>query len=106
MALMQKSSVAASSRVSTRCVVAARPTLRKAVVVRASHAQQPSRAAVFQAAVIAGTAAALANPLVAEAAVTPSLKNFLGSLVAGGVVILGIAAAVTAVSGFDPVNRG
>ena len=45
------------------------------------------------------------NPLVAEAAVTPSLKNLLNSLVAGGVVLGTIAVAVSAVSSFDPVNR-
>lgn len=70
-----------------------------------SAAQQPSKAAVLSAAIVAGTAAAMANPLVAEAVVTPSLKNFFGSLIAGGVVLVGIAGAVTAVSGFDPVNR-
>lgn len=53
----------------------------------------------------AGVAAMLANPLVAEAAVTPSLKNLLNSVVAGGVVLGLIAAAVTAVSSFDPVSR-
>jgi hypothetical protein len=48
-----------------------------------------------------------ANPLVAEAAaVTPSLKNFLYSLVAGGAVLAAIAGAITAVSNFDPVKRG
>lgn len=48
----------------------------------------------------------MASPLVAEAAVTPSLKNFLLSLVAGATVLAGIAGAVTAVSNFDPVKRG
>lgn len=47
----------------------------------------------------------MASPLVAEAAVTPSLQNFLGSLVAGGVVLGGIALAITTVSKFDTVNR-
>lgn len=47
----------------------------------------------------------MANPLVAEAAVTPSLRNFLYSLLAGGTVLAAIAGAVTAVSNFDPVNR-
>lgn len=55
--------------------------------------------------VSAGVAAMMANPLVAEAAVTPSLKNLLNSVVAGGVVLGLIAAAITAVSSFDPVNR-
>lgn len=47
----------------------------------------------------------MANPLVAEAAVTPSLKNLLNSVIAGGVVLGAIAGAVSAVSAFDPVNR-
>ena len=45
----------------------------------------------MSAAVTAGTAAALANPLVAEAAMTPSLKNTLLSVVAGGIVLAAIA---------------
>ena len=45
------------------------------------------------------------HPLVAEAAVTPSLKNLLNSVVAGGVVLGGIAAAVSAVSSFDTISR-
>ena len=49
--------------------------------------------------------AALASPMVAQAAVTPSLQNFLGSLVAGAVVLSGIAIAITTVSKFDTVNR-
>ena len=48
----------------------------------------------------------MANPLVAEAAVTPSLRNFLYSLLAGGAVLGVIAAAITAVANFDPVKRG
>lgn len=61
----------------------------------------------MQAALVSGAAAALASPLAAEAAtVTPSLKNFLLSLVAGATVLAAIAAGVTAVSSFDPVNRG
>ena len=59
----------------------------------------------MSAAVTAGTAAALANPLVAEAAMTPSLKNTLLSVVAGGIVLAAIAAAVVGVSTFDKVNR-
>ena len=55
--------------------------------------------------VTVGVGAMMMNPLVAEAAVTPSLKNLLNSLVAGGVVLGTIAVAVSAVSSFDPVNR-
>ena len=56
--------------------------------------------------VTAGLAAVLANPLVAEAGVTPSLKNLLFSVVAGATVLGLIAAAVTGVSSFDPLKRG
>lgn len=53
----------------------------------------------------AGVAAMMANPLVAEAAVTPSLKNLLSSVVAGGVVLGAIAVGITAVSTFDTISR-
>ncbi|XAR67114.1 hypothetical protein NMG60_11013550 [Bertholletia excelsa] len=55
------------------------------------------------------TAAALTAymvmPEAAEAAVSPSLKNFLLSIVAGGVVLGVIVGAVIAVANFDPVKR-
>ena len=57
-------------------------------------------------AVTTGVAAAMANPLVAEAGVTPSLKNLLYSVVAGGTIAVLIATAVTGVSNFDPTKRG
>ena len=57
----------------------------------------------------AALAAALVLPDVAEAAqsggLTPSLKNFLLSIVSGGVVLVAIVGAVVAVSNFDPVKR-
>lgn len=55
--------------------------------------------------VTVGTAAMLASPLAAEAAVTPSLRNLLYSVVAGGVVFGGIVGAITLVSQFDPINN-
>ena len=58
------------------------------------------------AAVTVAMGAVLASPLASQAGVTPSLKNLINSLVAGGVVLGVIVAAVTAVSGFDPVSRG
>ena len=56
------------------------------------------------AAVTAASAAALANPLVAEAAMTPSPKNTLLSVVAGGIVLAAIGAAVIGVSTFDKIG--
>ena len=54
----------------------------------------------------AAVAAAVAlQPLAAEAAVTPSLKNLISSLVAGGTVLALIAGAVITVSGFDKIGR-
>jgi hypothetical protein len=59
---------------------------------------QPRRARVS-----AGVATALVTPDVAEAVMlTPSLKNFLLSVVSGGVVLVAI---VGAVSNFDPLKR-
>ncbi|KAK9142208.1 hypothetical protein Syun_011608 [Stephania yunnanensis] len=49
--------------------------------------------------------ASMVVPDVAEAAVSPSLKNFLLSIVAGGVVFGAIVGAVIGVSNFDPVKR-
>ena len=57
-------------------------------------------------AVTTGLAAAMANPLMAEAGVTPSLKNLLYSVVAGGTIAVLIVTAVTGVSNFDPTKRG
>ncbi|GLJ15873.1 hypothetical protein SUGI_0262070 [Cryptomeria japonica] len=52
--------------------------------------------------------AAMVIPEIAEAAtpgVSPSLKNFLLSIVSGGVVLAFIGVAVIGVSNFDPVKR-
>lgn len=87
---------------------APRRSPRVAAVVRASSAkeqQHPAKEWVAAAAV----AAALVLPEVAEAAqpgLSPSLKNFLLSIVSGGVVLVAIVGAVVAVSNFDPVKRG
>ncbi|CAN6206450.1 unnamed protein product [Urochloa humidicola] len=81
---------------------AARPAARMAV--RASAASMKEKAAAGLTA--AAMAAALVMPDVAEAAqLTPSLKNFLLSIVSGGVVLVAIVGAVVAVSNFDPVKR-
>ena len=76
------------------------------VVLSHLRSAQPQKAAVMQAAVVASTGAFLASPLAAQAAVTPSLNNFLLSLVAGATVLAVIAGGITFVSNFDPVNRG
>ncbi|XP_047333965.1 uncharacterized protein LOC124937700 [Impatiens glandulifera] len=51
--------------------------------------------------------ASMMIPEVAEAAsgVSPSLNNFLLSILAGGVVLGGIVGAIIGVSNFDPVKR-
>ncbi|CAN6226543.1 unnamed protein product [Urochloa humidicola] len=80
----------------------ARPAARMSV--RASAASMKEKAAAGLTA--AAMAAALVVPDVAEAAtLTPSLKNFLLSIVSGGVVLVAIVGAVVAVSNFDPVKR-
>ncbi|XP_031102937.1 uncharacterized protein LOC116006631 [Ipomoea triloba] len=53
----------------------------------------------------AALTASMVVPDVAEAAVSPSLKNFLLSIVAGGVVLAAILGAIIGVSNFDPVKR-
>ncbi|KAK5829974.1 uncharacterized protein LOC108485599 [Gossypium arboreum] len=55
----------------------------------------------------AAITASMVIPEVAQAAdgVSPSLKNFLLSIVAGGVVLVAIVGAVIGVSNFDPVKR-
>ncbi|CAO2822257.1 unnamed protein product [Amaranthus hypochondriacus] len=68
------------------------------------------QASLKEKAVTGVTAAALTvsmmTPDVAQAAeLAPSLKNFLLSIVAGGVVLTAILGAIIAVSNFDPVKR-
>nr|XP_010321120.1 uncharacterized protein LOC101259747 [Solanum lycopersicum] len=55
----------------------------------------------------AALTASMVMPDVAEAAesVSPSLKNFLLSISAGGVVLAAILGAIIGVSNFDPVKR-
>lgn len=85
----------------------------KAVAVsKSSSGKLQVRASLKEKAVTGLTAAALTAsmviPQVAEAAdsgVSPSLKNFLLSIAAGGVVLTAILGAVIGVSNFDPVKR-
>ncbi|XP_030952967.1 uncharacterized protein LOC115976035 [Quercus lobata] len=85
----------------------------KAIAATKSSGRLQVRASLKEKAVTGLTAAALTAsmviPEVAEAAgsgVSPSLKNFLLSIVAGGVVLTVIVGAVIGVANFDPVKRG
>ncbi|KAL0426810.1 UNVERIFIED_CONTAM: hypothetical protein Slati_2855800 [Sesamum latifolium] len=83
----------------------------KAAVSRPPVGKFEVRASLKEKAVSGLTAAALTAsmvvPDVAEAAsgVSPSLKNFLLSIAAGGVVLTAIVGAVIGVANFDPVKR-
>ncbi|GAV84368.1 PsbX domain-containing protein [Cephalotus follicularis] len=85
----------------------------KAVAASKSNGRLEVKASSLKEKAITGlTAAALTAsmviPEVAEAAdsgLSPSLKNFLLSIVAGGVVLVAIVGAVVGVSNFDPVKR-
>ncbi|KAF4375764.1 hypothetical protein F8388_014486 [Cannabis sativa] len=79
---------------------------------RRLQVQASSSSLIKEKAAAALTAAALTAsmvvPEVAQAAgndLTPSLKNFLLSIAAGGVVATAIIGAVVGVSNFDPVKR-
>ncbi|GFR49457.1 hypothetical protein Agub_g11517, partial [Astrephomene gubernaculifera] len=87
----------------TRRVAVARPAAR--MVVRASAERPQINKKALVAGLTAASAAAMTVSPMAEAAVTPSLRNFLYSLVAGGAVLGAIAIAITAVSKFDSVKR-
>eukprot|EP00355_Strombidium_rassoulzadegani_P010619 CAMPEP_0168620204 /NCGR_PEP_ID=MMETSP0449_2-20121227/7008_1 /TAXON_ID=1082188 /ORGANISM="Strombidium rassoulzadegani, Strain ras09" /LENGTH=110 /DNA_ID=CAMNT_0008661185 /DNA_START=75 /DNA_END=407 /DNA_ORIENTATION=+ len=105
-------SLAASPAAATaRRAVAGRPVVGKArvaakanraMVVRASADKREQ--ALAAATVTAGAIMTQAAP--AEAALPPSLKNLLLSVVAGGVVLGAIFTAVSAVAQFDQVSRG
>ncbi|KAK7265415.1 hypothetical protein RJT34_33035 [Clitoria ternatea] len=81
----------------------------KAIATSKPNGRFQVRASMKEKVVTGLTAAALTAsmmvPDVAEAAVTPSLKNFLLSIAAGGVVAAAIVGAVIGVANFDPVKR-
>ncbi|GER57669.1 photosystem II reaction center X protein [Striga asiatica] len=85
--------------------------LRPSKAAPAAAGKFQVRASLKEKAITGLTAAALTAsmvvPDVAEAAsgVSPSLKNFLLSIAAGGVVVTAIIGAVIGVSNFDPVKR-
>ncbi|CAN4094518.1 unnamed protein product [Withania somnifera] len=77
----------------------------KSVVIKASSSIKEKAVAGLSAGVLTAT---MVVPDVAQAVdgVSPSLKNFLLSIVSGGVVVGAIVGAVIGVSNFDPVKRG
>uniref|UniRef100_A0A8I6XBR8 Uncharacterized protein n=2 Tax=Hordeum vulgare subsp. vulgare TaxID=112509 RepID=A0A8I6XBR8_HORVV len=89
---------------SAPCGGAARMEVTAAVRASSASVQEKLTAGLTAATV----AATLVLPEVAEAAfpgLSPSLKNFLLSIVSGGVVFADIAGAVVAVYNFNPVKR-
>ncbi|TYJ24951.1 hypothetical protein E1A91_A07G014600v1 [Gossypium mustelinum] len=91
--------------------MAATPTTRPNATKLEIKASSSSSSSNKEKAVTILTAAAMTTslmvPEIAQAAdgVTPSLKNFLLSIAAGGVVLVAIIGAVIGVSNFDPVKR-
>ncbi|MFQ6619096.1 hypothetical protein Gotur_000017 [Gossypium turneri] len=92
--------------------MAATPTTRpNATKLEIKASSSSSSSSNKEKAVTMLTAAAMTTsmmvPEIAQAAdgVTPSLKNFLLSIAAGGVVLVAIIGAVIGVSNFDPVKR-
>ncbi|XP_014501620.1 uncharacterized protein LOC106762301 [Vigna radiata var. radiata] len=82
----------------------------KALTASNTNGRFQVRASMKEKVVTGLTAAALTAsmmaPDVAEAAsVSPSLKNFLLSIAAGGVVVVAIIGVVIGVANFDPVKR-
>ncbi|GMI84312.1 photosystem II subunit X [Hibiscus trionum] len=89
-----------------------KPSRAMGAVTRPNGRLQVKASSSFKEKAVTGlTAAALTTsmmiPEVAQAAdgVSPSLKNFLLSIAAGGVVVVAIIGVVIGVSNFDPVKR-
>ena len=77
---------------------------RKATVMSAKVSQVEK----LQAAMLVSAAGALGSPLIpaAEAAtVSPSLRNLLRSVVAGGTILVVLAVALSTISKFDRTER-
>merc|ERR1712060_113053 len=85
----------------------------RSVAVRATRkstvmASKMNQMEKLQAALVVSAAGALSSPMIpaAEAAsVSPSLKNLLNSVVAGGAILAVIAGALSTISRFDRTNR-
>ena len=78
-------------------------TLRSPVVM--STREEQDLIARIPAPLMAALTTVAVLPPEAEAAVTPSLKNLLLSLVYGGILAAVLGIAVVGVSSFDTVNR-
>ncbi|KAK6774500.1 hypothetical protein RDI58_029739 [Solanum bulbocastanum] len=79
-------------------------TSKKFVVIKASSIKEKALVGLTTGVLTAS----MVVPDVAQAAegLSPSLKNFLLSIVSGGVVLGAIIGAIIGVSNFDPVKRG
>ncbi|MBA0547711.1 hypothetical protein Golob_018857 [Gossypium lobatum] len=89
--------------------MAATPTTRRNATkleIKASSSSSNKEKAVTMLTAAAMTTSMMV-PEIAQAAdgVTPSLKNFLLSIAAGGAVLVAIIGAIIGVSNFDPVKR-
>ncbi|XP_055801298.1 uncharacterized protein LOC129870512 [Solanum dulcamara] len=84
--------------------IATSKSSNKFVVIKASSIKEKAVAGLTTGVLTAS----MVVPDVAQAAdgLSPSLKNFLLSIVSGGVVVIAIIGAVIGVSNFDPVKRG
>ena len=71
----------------------------------ANKVEKISAAVSLSTASFAAPSFAMSEAINETAAITPSLKNTLLSVVAGGVVLAALAAAVIGVSSFDKVTR-
>jgi|Transcript_60792 nucleoid-associated protein YgaU len=89
----------------TQQTTVTRPATMSVNVPQNAVAAPQAAEAIRQAQVAATTAAVTMAPFAAQAAVTSSLKNLGLSVIAGGVVLGGIAGAVVLVSQFDKVDR-
>ncbi|XP_038878912.1 uncharacterized protein LOC120071001 [Benincasa hispida] len=88
----------------SRKAIAAAPKSNGRIVAVRSSLKEKAVAGITAAALTAS----MVIPEVAEAAgpgVSPSLKNFLLSIAAGGAVVVAILGAVIGVANFDPVKR-
>ncbi|GKV17891.1 hypothetical protein SLE2022_269440 [Rubroshorea leprosula] len=89
-----------------------KPSKAATTTARSAQRLEVKASSIKEKAMTGLTAAALTASMVipevaqaAESGFSPSLKNFLLSIVAGGVVLVVIVGAVIGVANFDPVKR-